>query len=1071
MRATATHISFTRSHTTPMSHSRTITLSLLATILQIGCGGDSGITAPSGLDVASVVISPGSFVLRLGQSRTPTAEARNARGEAIPTAEISWSSTGSGVATVSADGLVSAVAVGIDTIIATSEGHGDSVVVTVTPVPVSTVTIAPSTRLLYVAQSAQLTATTKDSVGGLLIGREVTWASSDSSVATVSAAGLVTAVRQGSSTVKAFSEGRTGSSAITVTVVPVASVHVFPAVDTVGIGETLQLTAEPRDSAGTPLTGRKVDWTASPLTAIAVDTNGLVHATGPDVGVATVSAAIEGKNGNAQLLVRPPTGATITLTTHLDTIRAFVDTVRLDASVLDSLGTPFPNVDVRWESSGAAVLVDSTGLVRSREFNGEAWVRATAVGLTDSALIVVKQAAVGIAILSAGSLSDTAGPALDTLRQVNSRSGLHKVKYRDRTGHLMGLVTPAWGVQDTMVATVTTTGLISARNTGATWIRVASIEGYQDSVRVTVAIVFGGDCGVIGGTLHPEDSITTGAVWGKSTSPHFIVGGLGVVQGAVLTIEPGARVCATSSASLSFTGFGRLSAVGTPADPIQFGGSPMGAEWRGMLFATPDPFTQVTSQITHAVISGARELGVRSLGAHRLLVDSVAFVQSSGVFFDGRGSRISYSTIDSAPNGSGAGIVVTGAQVEVSHVALRNIELNGLQIFGTTVGLEDVSISGCGGAGIDLNQGSLSFMRNVSITGCIGHGIHASEGPFGLSRLLEPASGVLATGNGGYPFEGPFELLRLLAPDSASLANLTGNLKDTLVVTGGVLDTTYNVLPLLPWILSDTLFVKSGGILKYSPGAQQRFMRNAGLRVDNGASIDAIGTQGAPIRFLAAEPWKWGGIQLLCSGTVHLAWIVVEDARTGIDGAAPTCVVVIEHGLVRRSAESGILLRGVGSLVYRSTVDSAGMLDSVNAGIVLGSGTSAEGVLVSGSSGSGVSMWDATSLSGSQVTGSRGAGIRVEANDASGIAINGNNLVANTGPGVVNMGGLPVNAQGNWWGDSAGPNGATGDGVSGLVDFANWLMSAVSTFGASASGAHAPARGASMTSRLHTNGQ
>src|SRR5439155_20800656 len=98
-----------------------------------------------------------------------------------------------------------------------------------------------------------LTATPKDSAGNPLSGRVVTWASSAPGVATVSASGLVTGVAAGSATITATSETKSGAAAITVTIVPVASVVVSPATASIQVGGTVQLTATPKDSAGNTL--------------------------------------------------------------------------------------------------------------------------------------------------------------------------------------------------------------------------------------------------------------------------------------------------------------------------------------------------------------------------------------------------------------------------------------------------------------------------------------------------------------------------------------------------------------------------------------------------------------------------------------------------------------------------------------------------------------------------------------------------------------------------------------------------------------------------------------------------
>ena len=81
---------------------------------------------------------------------------------------------------------------------------------------VKNVTVSPSSASIQAGGTVQLTATTKPA------GTAVTWASSNSSVATVSQTGLVTGVAAGSATVTASAGTRSGSSAITVTSPPPA---------------------------------------------------------------------------------------------------------------------------------------------------------------------------------------------------------------------------------------------------------------------------------------------------------------------------------------------------------------------------------------------------------------------------------------------------------------------------------------------------------------------------------------------------------------------------------------------------------------------------------------------------------------------------------------------------------------------------------------------------------------------------------------------------------------------------------------------------------------------------------
>lgn len=88
--------------------------------------------------------------------------------------------------------------------------------VTVEPTPVARVLITPATASLYISQTTQLTAVAQDSAGGVLENRAFTWASSDTTKAKVSSTGMVTATGEGSCSITAESEGKTGTAELTV---------------------------------------------------------------------------------------------------------------------------------------------------------------------------------------------------------------------------------------------------------------------------------------------------------------------------------------------------------------------------------------------------------------------------------------------------------------------------------------------------------------------------------------------------------------------------------------------------------------------------------------------------------------------------------------------------------------------------------------------------------------------------------------------------------------------------------------------------------------------------------------
>jgi hypothetical protein len=130
------------------------------------------------------------------------------------------------VATVSATGVITTVAVGTSTITATSEGQSGGALLTVTPVPVNTVTVTLAASSIPLGTVGdQATAVLKDASGNVLQGRIVTWQSSSTTVATVSATGVITTVAVGTSAITATSEGIVGTASVTVTPAPAQTIY------------------------------------------------------------------------------------------------------------------------------------------------------------------------------------------------------------------------------------------------------------------------------------------------------------------------------------------------------------------------------------------------------------------------------------------------------------------------------------------------------------------------------------------------------------------------------------------------------------------------------------------------------------------------------------------------------------------------------------------------------------------------------------------------------------------------------------------------------------------------------
>lgn len=448
----------------------------------VSCSGGESTTdplQPTGR-TANVVINsaPGSLVV--GGTVALSAVAQDASGNIVPEATIHWSSSDDAVATVSSVGVVTAKAPGSVQIAASAEGHSALVTLSVTNVPVASVTVAPTSVALALGGTATLTAIAYDQNGNALTGRPVTWASSAPSVATVDANGVVTSVAQGTATITATSEGKTANSAITVTpppAIPVASVAVAPTSGSLTVGATMTLTAITYDANGNTLTGRGIVWASSAPAVASVSTSGVV--TAKSAGSATITATSEGKTGSAAISVSSPAPVPVNSVTVAPSSSTVVSgsTVTLTAVTYDAQGNPLSGRQIVWASTANGVAtVNGSGTVTAVA-PGTATIIATSEGKTGSATInVTAPAPVPVATVTI-----SPGSATIDLGTTTTLSATTK----DSRGNILTGRVVDWSSSDQSVATVSSSGVVTAVVAGSATI-TANSEGKSGTATITV---------------------------------------------------------------------------------------------------------------------------------------------------------------------------------------------------------------------------------------------------------------------------------------------------------------------------------------------------------------------------------------------------------------------------------------------------------------------------------------------------------------------------------------------------------------------------------------------------------
>src|SRR5436190_816846 len=443
-----------------------------ATITAISEGKTGSAAVPvAAVPVASVTISPTASI-RVGQTVQLTATLKDSTGSTLTGRTVTWGSGDTTVARVSPSGLMTGVGQGSATITATSEGKSSTAAITVTTVPVASVTVSPSSGSLQVGQTVQLTATPKDSTGSTLAGRTVTWTSGNTGVATVSSGGLVTGGVAGAATITAISEGKTGSAAVTVAPVPVASVTISPTAS-IRVGQTVQLTATLKDSTGSTLTGRTVTWGSGDTSVAIVSSSGLVS--GAAQGSATITATSEGKTSTAAITVTTVPVASVAVSPATASI-GVGQTVQLAAMPKDSAGAALTGRTVTWTSSNTSVAtVSSSGQVTGVAA-GSATITATSEGKTGSAAVTV--APVPVASVT---ISPTASIRVGQTVQLTAT-------LKDSTGGALTGRTGTAGSGETTVARVSHSGLMTGVGQGSATITATS-EGKSSTATITVTTV------------------------------------------------------------------------------------------------------------------------------------------------------------------------------------------------------------------------------------------------------------------------------------------------------------------------------------------------------------------------------------------------------------------------------------------------------------------------------------------------------------------------------------------------------------------------------------------------------
>ncbi|HEX5439035.1 MAG TPA: Ig-like domain-containing protein [Gemmatimonadaceae bacterium] len=256
----------------------------------------------------------------------------------------------------------------------------------------------------------------------------------------------------------------------------VASVEVSPTTLRLTVGTAASIRAAAEDAHGDTLSDRQLFWSSSDTSVAAV--SGVGRVTGRGVGTAHVVASSEGVFGRVLVtVVRPPVAS---VTVKPSSAQAHVnDHVQFRATTLDSSGNVLTGRTITWSSSDQDVAtVNDDGEARARG-PGTAMINATSEGKTGSARLTVLAPVAKVEVNPPAAFVRPGGTVQFTAATL------------DKDGNTLTGRTVKWTSSDQNVATVDTTGLVTAVASGSATIS-ATAEGVDGTAQVTVSIfIFG----------------------------------------------------------------------------------------------------------------------------------------------------------------------------------------------------------------------------------------------------------------------------------------------------------------------------------------------------------------------------------------------------------------------------------------------------------------------------------------------------------------------------------------------------------------------------------------------------
>jgi hypothetical protein len=256
----------------------------------------------------------------------------------------------------------------------------------------TSIAVTPANSTVVAPGTQQFTATGGYSDGSSRdLTAQVTWASSDTTAATIDAAGLATTGLAGTTTISATLGGVSGSTTLTVLPAELTSIAVTPADPSVAAGLPQQFTATGTytDSSTRDLT-TEVVWASTNPAAATIAAGGLASTVA--AGTTTISATLGSVSGSTTLTVLSAALTSIAVTPANPSVAAGLPQQFTATGTYTDGSTQDLTIQVVWASTNPAAATIAAGGLASTLAAGTTTISATLGSVSGSTTLTVQQA-------------------------------------------------------------------------------------------------------------------------------------------------------------------------------------------------------------------------------------------------------------------------------------------------------------------------------------------------------------------------------------------------------------------------------------------------------------------------------------------------------------------------------------------------------------------------------------------------------------------------------------------------------------------------------------------------------